>query len=30
MSVDDQLQYKGKYNGIPFEIITHASLVAAP
>lgn len=30
MSVDDQLQYKGKYNGIPFDIVTHTSLVTAP
>jgi hypothetical protein len=30
MSVDDDIQYKGTYNGVPFEIVTHATLTGTP
>jgi RND superfamily putative drug exporter len=30
MSVDDQVQFQGTYNNIPFDVNTHASLLATP
>lgn len=30
MSIDDNTEYKGTYNGVRFEIVTHATLVSTP